>query len=205
MNKLDLKKELKDLYNPSSRDFTIVEVPKMNFLMIDGKGNPNTSQDYANALQALYSVAYTIKFASKKLGKDYSVMPLEGLWTADELDAFTTRAKDTWKWTMMIMQPDWITQEMVDAAIETVRVKKNPPSLRLLRFEAYDEGESVQIMHIGSYDDEAPTLHRLHSKYMPEHGFTFGKPHHEIYLGDPRKSAPTKLRTILRQPVISTK
>lgn len=202
MNKIDFKKELKELYNPSSRDFTIVDVPKMNYLMIDGQGNPNTSPDYADVVEALYSVAYTLKFSSKKLGKDYSVMPLEGLWTADELDAFTTRAKDTWKWTMMIMQPNWITDDMVKSAIETVRKKKNPRALDRIRFEAYEEGTSVQIMHVGSYDDEAPTLHKLHTKYMPEHGFTFGKPHHEIYLGDPRRTAPAKLRTILRQPVV---
>lgn len=202
MDKIDLKKELKEFYNPSSKEFSVVNVPRMNFLMVDGQGNPNTAQVYKDAVEVLYTLSYTIKFASKKqLGKDYAVMPLEGLWTADDMNAFTTRAKDTWKWTMMIMQPDWITKEMVAEAIEVARIKKNPAALDQVRFEAYDEGRSVQIMHIGSYDEEAPTLYRLHHEFMPQQHLSFNGLHHEIYIGDPRKADPSKLKTVLRQPV----
>lgn len=202
MDKIDLKKEFKNLYSPSAKEFSIIKVPEMSFLMIDGQGNPNTAQSYKEAVEALYAVAYTIKFTSKKqLNRDYSVLPLEGLWTADAVDAFTEHAKDTWKWTMMIMQPEWITHEIVESAIESARAKKNPKALNLLRFEPYDEGEVVQIMHVGSYDDEAPTLHTLHTEFMPQHQLTWNGPHHEIYLGDPRKTDPSKLKTVLRQPV----
>jgi hypothetical protein len=202
MDKVDLKKKYKTLYSPSAKDFSLVDVPRLNYLMVDGEGNPNIAESYKQAVEALYAVSYAIKFASKKqLGRDYGVMPLEGLWTADDPSAFTRRAKDKWKWTMMIMQPDWIAQEMVDEAIQAVRAKKNPAALDLLRFESYEEGRSVQIMHIGSYDDETPTLARLHDEFMPEHELAFNGPHHEIYIGDPRKAAPSKLKTVLRQPV----
>lgn len=175
----------------------------MHFLMADGTGDPNTSNDYKEIVEALFGLSYTLKFASKRqLGKDYTVMPLEGLWTADDLDAFTTaRDKSKWQWTMMIMQPDWITAEMLAQATEALRQKKNPPALSKVRFESFDEGLSVQIMHIGSYDDEAPTLHRLHTEYMPAHNLAFNGNHHEIYIGDPRKTDPMRLKTVLRQPV----
>jgi hypothetical protein len=206
VEKIDFKKELKELYAPSSKDFSVVNIPKMSFLMIDGEGNPNTAKGYSDAVEALYSVSYVLKFASKKqLSKDYGVAPLEGLWSAQDPSAFGRRAKDEWRWTMMIMQPEWITADMVSAALETAKAKKNLPALLKLRFESYDEGESVQILHIGSYDEEAPTLKRLHQEYMPEHGLTFNGQHHEIYLGDPRKTAPAKLKTILRQPVKAMK
>ncbi len=202
MDKIDFKKELKHLYTPTSKDFTVVDVPAMSYLMIDGQGNPNTSQSYVEAVEALYSVSYTLKFMSKKqLGKDYAVLPLEGLWSADDMNAFITRDKDSWKWTMMIMQPDWITSDMVSDALETVMAKKNLPALTRLYFEEYDEGKSVQIMHIGSYDDETPTLHRLHNQYLPENNLVPTGRHHEIYIGDPRKADPSKLKTVLRQPV----
>lgn len=201
--KIDLKKELKDYYSPTTKEFACVTVPKMSYIMVDGVGDPNVAESYKQAVEALYALAYTLKFASKRqLGKDYGVMPLEGLWTADDMAAFVARDKASWQWTMMIMQPDWITTEMFVQAVKTVRDKKNPPALDLVRFEAYDEGESVQIMHIGSYDDEAPTLHRLHAEYIPRHGLKPTKRHHEIYLSDPRRTDPSKLKTILRQPVI---
>ncbi|MDX2776491.1 GyrI-like domain-containing protein [Streptomyces caniscabiei] len=203
MEKRDLRKERKEFYAPTSKEFTIVNVPTMSFLMVDGHGNPNTAESYKHAVEALYSVAYTLKFMSKKqLGKDYVVMPLEGLWYADDPSVFTTRAKDEWSWTMMIMQPDWITDEMAREAIEASRRKgKDLPALPLLRFEPFEEGKSVQIMHIGSYDDETPTLRKMHDEFMPEHGLQFNGNHHEIYLGDPRKADPSKLKTVLRQPV----
>ncbi len=202
MDKVDFKKTLKHLYLPPSNDFVAVEVPAMQFVMIDGKGDPNTADAYRDAVQWLYSVSYTLKFASKTtLKRDYTVPPLEGLWWAEDMDTFLTREKDKWSWTMMIMAPDWIDRSMFDEAVEKATAKvgaQPPPSLRL---ESFEEGLSVQIMHVGSYDDEGPTLARLHGEYLPAHGLTETGHHHEIYIGDPRKSAPEKLKTVLRQPV----
>lgn len=201
--KLDLKKELKHLYNPSAKAFSLIEVPPLNYLMVDGAGAPG-SPPYVDAVQALYSIAYPLKFMSKReLGIDYTVMPLEGLWWADDLTVFTTNYDDksTWKWTMMILQPDHITPPMVNAAIAEAAKKKDLSALPSLCFETYSEGLSVQILHIGSYADETPTLHRLHSEYIPQNNLAETGHHHEIYLSDPNKTAPAKLKTILRQPV----
>jgi hypothetical protein len=200
--KLDLKKTLKHLYNPPVGDFTTVDVPAMRFLMVDGQGNPNTAPAYAAALEALYSVAYTLKFMSKREpGIDYGVMPLEGLWWVPDMAGFTMADKDAWLWTAMIMQPDHITESMVTDACAEVRRKKNPSALDRLRFEAYHEGLSVQIMHIGPYSAEGPTLQRMHHEFIPAHGLAMEGKHHEIYLSDPSRTAPEKLRTVLRQPV----
>ena len=200
--KTDFKKELRELFVPPIKDFVLVTVPELSFLMIDGMGDPGSAQSYAEAVEALYSVSYALKFASKKdLEQDYVVPPLEGLWWADDPAAFVARRRDEWRWTMAIMQPDWISEAMVAAAVETSGRKKELPALPGLRFDRLYEGLSLQIMHIGSYETEGPTLARLHSEYMPAHGYTFNGPHHEIYLGDPRKTAPEKLKTILRQPV----
>lgn len=205
MTKVDFKKTLKHLYASSKKEFSVVDVPAMSFLMVDGQGNPNTEQSYQDAVEALYAVAYKLKFLSKKnLEKDYVVPPLEGLWWADDMDSFTARAKEKWHWTMMIMQPEWISQTMFEEALEQAQAKKDLPSLALLRLESYKEGQSVQIMHVGSYDDEAPVLARLHKEWMPEHNYTFNGKHHEVYLSDPRKVAAEKLKTILRQPVCPT-
>ena len=203
MPKIDFKKELKRLYNPSKKECTIVEVTPMQFLMIDGHGDPNTAQEYRDAVEALFGVAYKLKFMSKKqMDKDYVVPPLEGLWWAEDMETFTTmRDKSAWDWTMMIMQPDWITQKMFEEARKQVEKKKNPPALSKLRLEAYHEGLAVQIMHVGSYDDEGPTIHRMHHEFMPENGYEPAGKHHEIYLSDPRKVAPEKLKTVLRQPI----
>jgi hypothetical protein len=202
MSKIDFKKELKHLYNPP-KTFTTVDVPPMNFLMIDGHGDPNTAQVYKDAVEALYAVAYKIKFASKKdLGQDYVVPPLEGLWWAEDMDTFTiNRDKSTWDWTMMIMQPEWITQEMVEQAVQQVAKSKDLPALPRLRLETYHEGLSVQILHVGTYDNEGPTLARLHHEYLPQNGLIVAGKHHEIYLSDPRRTAPEKLKTVLRQSV----
>jgi hypothetical protein len=200
MDKYDIKKQFKELYAPRARDFELVTVPPLKYLMLDGQGNPGTAPAYAAALEALYSVSYAVKFASKQAGRDYAVGPLEGLWTADDPDAFTRGEKDSWKWTMMIPQPDWISAAEVQDGIAKAAAKK-APALDLLRLETLDEGLSLQILHIGSYADEAPTLHRLHTEFMPANGFGFAGPHHEIYLSDARRVAPDKLRTILRQPV----
>jgi hypothetical protein len=203
MPKIDFKRELRHLYNPPQR-FTVVDVPPMDFLMIDGHGDPNTAQVYQEALEALYAVAYKIKFASKRqLDRDYVVPPLEGLWWAEDVATFVQRDKSKWDWTMMIMQPDWITRDMVSEAIREVATSKDLPALPLLRHEPHDEGLAVQIMHVGPYDDEGPTIARLHNEFLPQNGYVEAGKHHEIYLSDPRRTAPDKLKTVLRQPVSS--
>jgi hypothetical protein len=200
VDKYDVRKQFKELYAPRAGDFEVVTVPPLDYLMLDGQGNPGTSRAYAAALEALYSVSYAVKFASKRAGRDYAVGPLEGLWTADDPGAFARGDKDSWKWTMMIPQPDWIDAADVDGGVAKAAAKK-VQGLDLLRLETLDEGLSVQILHIGSYDDEAPILHRLHSEFMPANGFGFAGPHHEIYLSDARRTPPEKLKTVLRQPV----
>jgi hypothetical protein len=203
VTKIDFKKDLKHLYKPSKDDFSIVDVPMFNFLMVDGRGDPNTAQEYQDALEALYAVAYKIKFMSKKgLGKDYVVPPLEGLWWAEDMEVFTTGGdKSSWLWTMMIMQPEWITTEIFDEALLQVEKGKNPPALSKVRLEGYHEGMAVQIMHIGPYSEEGPTIAKLHNEFIPESGLEENGKHHEIYLSDPRKVAPEKMKTVLRQPV----
>lgn len=203
MNKIDFKKEWKHLYRPSAKEFVVVDMPPLQYLMIDGHGDPNVAQEYQDAIEALYAVTYKIKFASKKeLGRDYVVPPLEGLWWAEDMEAFTTRQdKSAWDWTMMIMQPEWIAEEMFAVTVQQVDKAKGLPALPKLRLEAYHEGLSVQILHIGSYDDEGPTLHRMHHEFIPQNGYEMVGKHHEIYLSDMRKVAPEKLRTVLRQPV----
>ncbi|WP_144122554.1 GyrI-like domain-containing protein [Catellatospora sichuanensis] len=202
MDKYDIKKARRELYAPPAKDFAVVDVPELRYLAVDGHGDPNTSTAYTAAVEALFGVAYHLKFASKKtLDRDFVVGPLEGLWRADDPTAFVTRDKDAWAWTMMISQPDWITEDMVRAAVADVAKKKDNPALATLRLLALVEGKCVQILHVGSYDDEAPTLDRLHNRYLPDNGLTFNGDHHEVYLSDPRRTEPAKLKTILRQPV----
>ena len=202
MNKVDYKKEWKHLYQPSSKEFQVVEVPDLNFLKVDGRGDPNTAEEYTQAVEALYAVAYKVKFLSKKTSRDFVVPPLEGLWWADDMEAFTgARDKSQWEWTMMIMTPDWITADQVAAAREQVQAQKDRPALDKLRWEVFREGLCVQILHRGSYDDEAPVLAELHAEWMPANSYTFNGLHHEIYLSDPRRVEPAKLKTILRQPI----
>ena len=202
MSKVDFKKELKELYSPPKR-FVIVDVPDLQFLMVDGHGDPNVAQEYQDALEALYALAYKLKFISKQqMGKDYVVPPLEGLWWAEDMETFTSaRDKSQWDWTMMIMTPEWISSEIFIETLELVRKGKNPRALDKVRLESYHEGLSVQILHVGSYDEEGPTLMKLHQEFLPENGFIENGKHHEIYLGDPRRVAPEKLKTVLRQPV----
>ncbi|MDQ0895036.1 GyrI-like domain-containing protein [Agromyces ramosus] len=201
VEKYDIKRAHRELYAPRA-EFTLVEVPPIRYLAVDGHGDPNAAPEYADAVEVLYSVAYAVKFRSKReLGRDLVVAPLEGLWRADDPAAFVTREKSAWSWTMLIAQPEWIDGELVDAAVEAVRAKGGKPALDLLRFEELHEGACVQILHVGSYDDEGPTLARLHDEWMPQHGLTFNGDHHEIYLSDVRRTAPEKLRTVLRQPV----
>ncbi|MCK4488613.1 MAG: GyrI-like domain-containing protein [Anaerolineales bacterium] len=201
MSKVDFKKTLKQFYIPL-KEFVIVDVPEMQFVMVDGHGDPNTAQEYQDAVEALYTVAYKMKFISKKtLEKDYVVPPLEGLWWAEDMETFHTREKSEWDWTMMIMTPEWINVEIFDEAIVQVRKAKDPASLDKVRLERYHEGLSVQIMHIGSYDDEGPILSQMNSDFIPKNGFVENGKHHEIYLSDPRRVALEKLKTVLRQPV----
>lgn len=201
MEKVDFRKTMKAFWQPPAGRFVLVEVPRLPFLMIDGAGNPNTSPDYMRALEWLYSVSYGVKFMSKKeLARDYTVAPLEGLWWADDMSSFVTRDKDAWRWTMMIMQADWITPQMIARARDKAAAKLGaaPASLRL---ETLEEGLCVQTMHVGSYDDEGPVLRRLHEAFLPENGLVETGRHHEIYLSDPRRTPAEKLRTVLRQPV----
>jgi len=201
MTKVDFKKTLKHLYNPPKK-FVTVDVPQMQFLMVDGHGDPNTSQEYKDAVESLYAVAYKVKFFSKKsLEQDYTVPPLEGLWWAEDMETYLTREKSAWDWTMMIMTPDWITAEIFADVVEQVRKVKDPAALDKVQLERYHEGLSAQIMHIGSYDDEGPVLAKMHGEFIPENGFVENGKHHEIYLSDPRRVAPEKLKTVLRQPI----
>ena len=173
--------------------------------MVDGHGDPNTAREYADALAALYPVAYKLKFASKQeLGRDYVVMPLEALWWASDMAAFTSaRDKSKWDWTAMIMVPDWITEPMFDAAVAQVAQKGRPTSLDKVRLETLHEGRCVQTLHLGPYDDEAEVLATMHGEFIPRAGLRMTGRHHEIYLSDPRRVAPARLRTILRQPVVA--
>ena len=207
MAKIDYKKEWKHLYNPPKTEFTIVDVPRMKFLMVDGHGDPNKAQEYQDAIEALYGVAYKMKFISKKtLERDYVVPPLEGLWWAEDMETFSTaRDKSQWDWTMMIMTPEWVTAEIFANAVEQVRKTKNPGSLDKVRLEQYHEGLSVQIMHMGSFDDEGPVLAEMHSEFIPGNGYIENGKHHEIYLSDFRRVSPEKLKTVLRQPVLKVK
>ncbi len=173
----------------------------MQFLMIDGAGDPNTAPEYAAAIQALYSVAYTAKFTLKKTrGIDYPVMPLEGLWWAEDMTLFGVDGKDDWQWTMMIMQPDDVTPEVIEAARHEAARKKENPSLAQLRLAPFHEGLAAQILYVGPYASEGPTIAALHA-FIKEHGYSLTGKHHEIYLGDPRRTAPERLRTIIRQPI----
>lgn len=203
MDKVDYKKRLKDFYQAKVNKPVVVQVPKMNFIMIDGKGDPNTSKEYIDAIQTLYPVAYTIKFTSKLgYGKDFGVMPLEGLWWTEDMTDFSAENKSNWLWTAMIMQPDVVNEDLYNKAVLQVREKKNPKSLDKLRFASYDEGRAAQVMYVGPYSDEGPTILRLH-EFIKEQGGSLddsNKHHHEIYLGDPRRTDPSKLKTIIRQP-----
>jgi len=200
MSKIDFKKSLRHLYSCSTKSFEIVDVPVMQFIQVDGFGSPE-SDAYRNALEWLYATSYPIKFICKKeFDRDYVIPPLEGLWWADNMDVFVSGERDSWKWTMMIMQPDWVTLEAYEAGLDKASKKLGsaPDSIRL---EFLTEGKSVQIMHVGPYSAEAPTISRLHLEYLPANGLVENGHHHEIYLGDPRRTAPEKLKTILRQPV----
>lgn len=201
MSKIDYKKELKELYKPSAKTVVEVHVPNMNFLMVDGNGEPG-SERYAEAIEALYSVSYTLKFMIKNSsgGVDYGVLPLEGLWWADDMSDFINDNKSNWIWTMMIMQPDLVTEELVQAAINQVKVKKNLPAIGKVRFEPFLEGKCAQTLHVGPFSEEGPTVERVHS-FISESGNEITGKHHEIYLTDIRRAAPENWKTVIRQPM----
>lgn len=202
MDTFEFRKSYPELYAPGRRDFTLIQVPPLQYLAVDGHGNPNTSPEYAHALECLYPVAYTLKFRSKKeLEQNFTVGPLEGLWRAENPEVFVRGDKDSWDWTMLIPQPEWITAEMAEQAAAEVAAKKDLPGAERVRLLRLEEGLSAQILFVGPYDDEAPVLARLHDTWMPERNLAFNGDHHEIYLNDPRRTAPEKLRTVLRQPV----
>jgi len=201
MKKMDLKKDLKDLYSPSPKDAELVRVPRFNYLMIDGSGDPTESQEFREGVQALYAGAYALKFMIKKEKKvDYPVMALEGLWWADDMEVFMTGKRSDWKWTLMILQPKVVTKALFKKAVKAAIQKKGLAALEKLRLERMDEGLSVQIMHIGTYAEEGPTIQRLHA-FARERFFELKGKHHEIYLSDPRKVSAEKRKTVIRQPV----
>ncbi|TXJ04580.1 MAG: hypothetical protein E6Q27_07730 [Aeromicrobium sp.] len=200
--KIDFKKTF-STYHAKVGVFDIVEVPIQRFLMVDGAGDPNTSPAYVDALEVLYPFSYALKFHSKReLERDYVVPPLEGLWWAEDMSSFTSeRDKNAWQWTMMLYVPEWLSADDVEVARLSAGKKQRPSALDKVRFETLDEGLCVQTLHIGSYEDEGPVLQRMHNDVMTTEELTMTGKHHEIYLSDPRRVAPEKLRTILRQPV----
>jgi hypothetical protein len=197
--KIDLVKQWKHLYAPPKMP-VMVEVPPINFLMIDGHGDPNKSPEYQTAVEGLFSLAYTIKFAIKKgQGIEFAVMPLEGLWWVEDMREFSIDAKDDWDWTMMIAQPELVSVDLVEQGRAAALKKKGLLVLEKIRFETYHEGKCTQMLHIGPYADEGPNIDRMHS-FISEQGCQIHGKHHEIYLSDFRRTAPEKLKTILRQP-----
>ena len=202
MARIDMKQTLKSLYRQPAGEPSLVEVPELPFLMVDGAGDPNTAPAYVEAIEALYSVAYTMKFMAKNgpIALDYVVMPLEGLWWADDLSSFIRADKQAWYWTMMIAQPDAVTDELFRAATAQSARKKNLPALPGLRLERFPEGRAAQILHIGPYAAEGPTIERLH-QFIAAQGYQRRGKHHEIYLSDPRHIAAERMQTIIRQPI----
>jgi hypothetical protein len=202
IKKIDFKKDDKKLYNPSKDEVTLVTVPKMNFLMINGQGNPNTSKEYQQAIEALYGVSYTIKFTLKfaKRGPQYTVPPFETLWWMPDGKPFTMENKETWLWQAMIRQPEHVKKADITDAITKASERKPNPAFAKIRFESFEEGLCVQIMHIGPYSEEGPTIAKMDA-YIKENGYEFRGEHHEIYLSDPGRTAPEKLKTVVRHPV----
>ena len=206
IKKLDLKKELEHLYVPSAKKVEIVRVPTFGFVTTDGQmepgETPETSPAFQNALRALYGISYTLKFMSKLRERnpiDYTVMALEGLWWVDSGE-FDFNVAEPWKWTLMIMQPKHITDKMYQEALQQFEKKKASPALSQVRFEAFSEGRCIQTLHIGPYSEEPQTINRMKA-FAQEKGYVYCGGHHEIYLGDPRRAKPEKLRTVLRHPV----
>ena len=202
--KMDLRKELKHLYRPPTKEVVEVEVPEMNFLQIDGEGDPNTSEAFREATEAIYSISYALKFAVKKdQGIDFGVMPLEGMWwtEGEKTDLEEIQAdRSLWKWNLLIMQPEWVTQERFERALASTQKKKNLAALSRIRFESFHEGRVAQVMHVGPFAEERPTIERI-DQFIQERGLKHRGRHHEIYLNDFRRTAPENLKTIMRYPI----
>jgi hypothetical protein len=199
MEKIDFKKT-GELYK-AKKEPAIIKVPKMNFIMIDGKGDPNNSIEFQNGVEVLFSLSYTLKFIIKKENEiDYGVLPLEGMWWSDNMEDFTSGNKSNWNWTLMIMQPEYVTKSLYGKALVKVKEKKELPAIDKARFESFNEGLSAQILHVGPFSAEGPTVQKLHD-YIKDNGYKLTGKHREIYLSDFRKTAPEKLKTIIRQPV----
>jgi hypothetical protein len=196
---IDLKKQLKHLYQAPANEVTTVEMPSMNYLMMDGAGDPN-GPEYSATVATLFTVSYTLKFMLKKrdAALDYSVMPIEGLWWTKEGTLWYSTDRTDWRWTAIIMQPEVITSEMFEQARREVE-KKKQLDLARMRLETFTESRAAQILHIGPYSKERPTIDRLHA-YIEQQGWQFRGKHHEIYLNIPSRTAPERLRTIIRQP-----
>ncbi len=201
MERSDYRKELRHLYNPSAKEVSVVEVPEMDFVMVDGQGDPNTSKEFRAAVEALFALSYTIKFMIKKGPSqiDYAVFPLEGLWWAEDMSAFILGSRDQWKWTAMIAQPRYVTRSLFEAAVHEVERKKGLALLGKVRLETLREGKAAQIMHVGPFAGEGPTIAKMHA-FIHDMGCEPSGRHHEIYLSDVRKTTPEKLKTVLRQP-----
>lgn len=203
MKKINHAKEFSYLYKQPKNKISLVDVPPLNFLVIDGIGDPNNNPDYSEALSALYSAAYKLKFAIKKgpLAVDYKVMPLEGLWWAEDMTLFNLENRSTWLWRMMIMQPEYISEDLFTTIVASLKQKKELPKLDDVRFETYQEGLCMQIFHLGPYGEgERETTNKLHTHIESEGYQRVGK-HHEIYFNSPLRTAPENLKTIIRQPV----
>ena len=200
-SKIDFKRTL-DAYRADQGEFRLIDVPDLQYLMVDGRGDPNT-QSFAEAVETIYPVAYALKFLSKGRGQDYVVPPLEGLWWAEDMDSFTvTRDKSRWRWTLMTMVPDWLDRDAFAEAVAHVAARRPPAQVDAVRLQLLTEGRCVQTLHVGSFDDEAGVLARLHHEFVPAHGLRLTGLHHEIYLSDFRRVPPERRRTILRQPVV---
>lgn len=202
--KLDLKKELKSLYSPSAKQISFIKVPKQKIISIEGKGDPNTSIEFKNAMETIYPLAYTIKFMCKKDNKDFAVMPLEGFWWMPNMNDFSVENKKDWLWKIFIVQPDFVSEKMFNKAFEQVKTKKNPAALEKVKFEIINEGNSAQILYIGPFKDEGVAIEKIHQA-IKEKNHTFNgaiQKHHEIYLSDMRRTAPEKLKTIIRQSFV---
>jgi len=201
MEKRDLVKERKDLYTPPKGRFVLVDVPEIPFLRVEGQGSPGSSPGFQEAIGALYSVAYTLKFTSKKeRGLDWKVAPLEGLFSTGEAGALQMGAEQGWRWTLLLPQPEFVTREEVAHAIEAAAQKKPNPALVRLRLEVLREGLCIQTLYVGAYADEGPMIAALHA-FIADQGYRAVGKHHEIYLSDPGRTAPERLRTVIRQPV----
>lgn len=200
MEKIDLKKVLKEFYSTKKNEAFFVEMPDAKYLMIDGTGDPNNSEQFGKCVEALYGVAYTIKFKAKESDNDFTVMPLEGLWWVEDMNLFSDKKKDNWKWTLMIMMPDFVTDEMFIASKKVAFEKKKNEYINQMRFEVLKEGKCGQIVHTGSYSSETENIQKLHA-FIRENGYELTGKHHEIYMSDPRKVEVDKMKTIIRQPM----